>query len=363
MNTTIQTQPYNTPLKFLGCWYTATNTQSIISKIIVQETLGLTNIIQTKQITDKQTSYVINNVIIPIFEYRIHNIVISHNTCNKILSKYLTVAKHKSKLPVSAPNSTMLNHNIYGIKNVWDIQLQHHISNFLLRLNKTDLLGVTTQIRLQQLQNNLWSTTNILQHPNPLIDGANKHTTTFQIIQLLRHMQFTITAYSIQPYTLTYPYTPIETLLHTHPDYNNFKKQLRNKYILYLEQLTSFDNSTLLDWTHISPKLGQIPTGRKPKWFTILENKIITDNHTRQIDSSLNLPSSNSLSFTTGHYNSKSKPWLITFDYNYQEIIIGKACKYNTNDNTISITHWLTKHDPSYTSLYPLPTVNCTRCT
>jgi len=69
------------------------------------------------------------------------------------------------------------------------------------------------------------------------------------------------------------------------------------------------------------------------------------------------------LSFTTGHYSSKSKPWLITFDYNYQEIIIRKAHKYNTNENTVSITHWLTKHDPSYTSLYPLSTINCTRCT
>jgi hypothetical protein len=118
MDTTIQTQTPDTPLKFLGCWYTATNKQSIISKIIIQETTGLTNIIQTKQITDKQTSYVINNVIIPIFEYRIHNIVLSHNTCNKILSRYLTVAKHKSKLPVTTPNSTMLNHNIYRIKNI-----------------------------------------------------------------------------------------------------------------------------------------------------------------------------------------------------------------------------------------------------
>ena len=118
MDTTIKTQSFNTPLKFLGCWYTATNNQSITSKIIIQETFGLTNIIQTKQITDKQTSYVINNIIIPIFKYYIYNIVIPYSTCNRILSKYLTVAKHKFKLPVSTSNSTMLNHNIYGIKNV-----------------------------------------------------------------------------------------------------------------------------------------------------------------------------------------------------------------------------------------------------
>ena len=55
-----------------------------------------------------------------------------------------------------------LNHNIYGIKNTWDTQLQHHISNFINRLNDANLLKTTTHIRLQQLQNNLWSTTNII---------------------------------------------------------------------------------------------------------------------------------------------------------------------------------------------------------
>jgi len=185
LNSTITTQPLNTPLKFLGCWYTATNKQAITIKLILQETFGLTSIVQTKQITDKQVSYIINNVIIPIIEYRIHNIVLPHHICNKILSRYLTIAKCKSKLALTTPTSTMLNHNIYNIKNIWDIQLQHHTTNFLSRLNNTDLLGTSTHIRLQQLQNNLWSTINILQHPHLLIDGSNKNTTTYQIILLL----------------------------------------------------------------------------------------------------------------------------------------------------------------------------------
>ena len=52
----------------------------------------------------------------------------------------------------------------------------------MLRLNDTDLLGTSIQIHLQQLQNNLWSSTNILQHPKPLINRPNKHITTFHII-------------------------------------------------------------------------------------------------------------------------------------------------------------------------------------
>ena len=90
----------------------------------------------------------------------------------------------------------MLNHNIYGIKNICDIQLQHHISKFLLHLNNSTLLGITTKIRIQQLQNNLWSTTNILQHSNLIIDKLNKYSTNFKITQLLQHLNMQIDIYS-----------------------------------------------------------------------------------------------------------------------------------------------------------------------
>ena len=162
INSSIQPQQPNIPFKFLGCWFTLDGKQTQQTKLITNEISHLTNTLKTKHITNKQVSYIINTVIIPILEYHIHNIILSQTTCNKILSSYLSVAKHKSNFATTTPNSTLLNHNIYGIKNIWDIQLQYHISNFLTRLCDTRLLGISTQIRLQQLQNNLWSTTNIL---------------------------------------------------------------------------------------------------------------------------------------------------------------------------------------------------------
>ena len=149
MNQTIQAQSQNTPFKFLGCWFTAALKYTTQTKLIQQEALGLNNILKTKNITNKQVAYIINTVIIPTLEYRIHNIVLPYTTCNYILSQYLTTAKHKAKLPVSIPNSTLLNHNIYGIKNIWEIQVQHHISKFHLRINDPNLMGTSTHIRLQ----------------------------------------------------------------------------------------------------------------------------------------------------------------------------------------------------------------------
>ena len=196
INSTIQPILASQPFKFLGCWFTLNNKQSEQIKLIQDETFQLTSIASTKRITDKQIIYVINTVIIPTLEYRIHNIVLSRTICNNILSKYLTIAKHKSHLAKSIPNSTMLNSYLYNIQNIWDIQLQHHITNFLQRINNPHLLGTTTRIRLQQLQNNLWSTINILQYPQPIINGPNRFTLNFKIIQLLIHLKLSVTANS-----------------------------------------------------------------------------------------------------------------------------------------------------------------------
>jgi len=105
-----------------------------------------------------------------------------------------------------------------------------------------------------------------LQHPNPSIDGPNKRTTIFKIIQLLNYLQLTIQTHFnfLKPYTLHNLYTPIEKLLQIHKLYSQFKKQLHTKQIIYLEQLTSSDNTVLLDWQHISPCLQYISKGRKP---------------------------------------------------------------------------------------------------
>ena len=90
----------------------------------------------------------------------------------------------------------------------------------------------------------------------------------------------------------------------------------------------------LLDWQHISSRIQQIPKGRKPLWFLTLENNLLIFQQTREINSQyLQLSNINTLSFTTGHYKIKPKPWLIT--YNETDIIIGKARRYNQTEDSI----------------------------
>src|SRR5260363_176110 len=268
--------PSSKPFKFLGCWFTLNNKQSKQTCLLITESSQLINIARTKQITDTQARYIINTVIIPTIEYRIQNIVINRSACNKILSHHIGLVKHKAKLSRTIPTSTLLHPQIYNIKNIWDIQLQHHISNFIKRLNNNDLLGTTTHIRIQQIQNNLWSPTSIFSHPNPIIDGPNRHTTNFKIILLFKHLNCIISTninWNI-PFIIKEGSVSLESILSSHPKYSTFKKQIRHHHLLYLDQLTTFDNLHLLNWKHISPRLNKIPKGRIPLWFTLLEDKV-----------------------------------------------------------------------------------------
>lgn len=77
---------------------------------------------------------------------------------------------------------------------------------------------------------------------------------------------------------------------------------------MFLEQLTSYNNTILLAWSHISPRILNLISEKKPTWFCTLENKILFNTSTRQINTSLHLTNTNSHSFQTGHFNPKSKP-------------------------------------------------------
>ena len=87
-------------------------------------------------------------------------------------------------------------------------------------------------------------------------------------------MQITANQEIICPKTISNAHQPTEPILIQYPQYIQFKKQLRHHKILYLEQLCTADNSTLLCWQDLSPRLHQIPKGRQLLWFSYLEDKV-----------------------------------------------------------------------------------------
>src|SRR5690242_10878072 len=163
------------------------------------------------------------------------------------------------------------------------------------------------------------------------------------------------------PYTVNTETITLESILSSHSKYLSFKKQLRQHHILFLDQLTIYDNSCLLDWKHISPRIHKIPKGRKPLWFITLED--ITTNHSyyRTLHNYYQLPKINHFSYTTGYFSKHSKPWLITTLQD--QIIIGKARRQPTPSGQILITHWHCNIELHATQLYPTPSITTKLCT
>src|SRR5260364_345074 len=60
---------FNQPFKFLGYWFTLDNKNTKQIKLIRAEASHLIQTANTKQIIDKQITYIINTVIIPTLEY------------------------------------------------------------------------------------------------------------------------------------------------------------------------------------------------------------------------------------------------------------------------------------------------------
>ena len=70
INFTIIPISTKTLFKFLGCWFTLNNNQKAQINLISKEAFFLTDILYTKNITDKQTSYIINKIFIKIIWFK-----------------------------------------------------------------------------------------------------------------------------------------------------------------------------------------------------------------------------------------------------------------------------------------------------
>ena len=101
-------------------------------------------------------------VIIPKLEYLIQLTYITEKECDMIIASFRKVFKHKLSFPTTAPNSIMDNRNLYNFRNLYDLQLQSKVTNFLIQINADGILGTVTEIRLKQLQSEMITTTNIL---------------------------------------------------------------------------------------------------------------------------------------------------------------------------------------------------------
>ncbi|RHZ60928.1 hypothetical protein Glove_350g64 [Diversispora epigaea] len=89
-----------------------------------------------KPITNKQAIYIFNAVVILMLEYSLNDMTLLEKECLKITTKFISMIKNKTLLPITTPNTLI------------------HAKKIL---NDKSMLGCSTRVCLQHLQNSFWS--------------------------------------------------------------------------------------------------------------------------------------------------------------------------------------------------------------
>src|SRR5277367_2625818 len=184
-NIQILSQNKHESIRILGVWISESGNKKFQKNIITNKINNTINILKWKKITDKQFRYIINQVLFPAIEYLLNNMILSENECDILNSKILQTFKNKNNLPTTTPNCILFSDFGYKLFNIWNRQLLLHGSNLQNRINNHNLCNNTTMIRLQQLQNQYWSHTSILEDKLPFHTKKNSNLTN-DILNILK---------------------------------------------------------------------------------------------------------------------------------------------------------------------------------
>lgn len=110
--------------------------------------------------------YLFNSLIIPIVEYRSQLYVIEEQKLDKFMAPFRSFIKNKLKLAKTAPNAILETNLIYNLNNLVANQQQAKITNFVIQINDTGILGKIMEIRFLNVQRQLL----LENHPMYTID-------------------------------------------------------------------------------------------------------------------------------------------------------------------------------------------------
>jgi len=145
-NITVKFTLYATSIRYLGAWISIKkNDSTIISHARWTINHAVYNM-RNACLTDLQLLYIYNKVLIPQLEYRTQMTILTKDNCDAISSIFIQLFKAKLNLARSTPNAIPLNRWIYNYRDLYGVQLQAKLSNFLIALNHQSLLGKVTNI-------------------------------------------------------------------------------------------------------------------------------------------------------------------------------------------------------------------------
>src|SRR5438874_9896329 len=131
----------------------------------MSETNTIYNAIQRKNLTDKQTKYIIQSVLHPAIEYRTKCAHMPHSAVKRITNRINTMFKHKVNLSRSTGCKTIHHPDFYDILSIEHLLFTARTTKLVYNLKSLYLEGTVIHARLAQFQRDSWIMLTLLARP------------------------------------------------------------------------------------------------------------------------------------------------------------------------------------------------------
>ncbi|RIA79729.1 hypothetical protein C1645_840060 [Glomus cerebriforme] len=196
------------------------------------------------------------------------------------MAPFKKVFKHGMKMSLTIPDS-ILHKNIYNINNIYNNQNEAKISNFIVQLNDSGILGKITRLRLISLQDKLWLEQSPLLEYNENIKLPHilRNNFILKMIVLSKKLEIDFNINNNLKNTIRGGRHLIRENILSTTKFNRNMETLKDFNIMFLDQLTTLSGMHLIPWnsickkqtkTHISLKLKAV----RP-WYNLIKEKVL----------------------------------------------------------------------------------------
>ncbi|KAI1296260.1 hypothetical protein EDD11_007440, partial [Mortierella claussenii] len=262
------------PVRILGVWVTASGTVTTTERIVEREVRTICSILSPKAVTDKQTSYIINNVLIPRILYRISAQILPRSFMRRMTGKYMKLAKSKARMPSTTPNSIMHHQHFFAIKKLEDAQAEEQVSTLAQRLNDRGLLGRICRARIMALQRHCEMDVCPLTKPSRV--KQFKHNFASGVCTVMANRNMSLHIHLARDFGLERGTQSIKEVFGDEID-EETRVGLVKRMIYYAEQLLTRDGS-LKSWKEV--RSGRKDPKHSPAWFNSLQDLMNQTNYT-----------------------------------------------------------------------------------
>src|SRR6266496_619717 len=269
--------------RFLGVWFNLRHNSTFVKTQLNSEYRHFTSLLRFKSLTSKQMAYLHNTVLLPKLTYQSQVTPLSAYSCQKISSPFILMFKQKSKLSSGFPNVGLFSPHLYNLIDLSSFLLRDQISTLYKLLNSRSSIHSLYLARLKSLQSTLW----LPISPLDLLDWSPfiklkcvKNDFLAQTLIAARSLSINFSSsLPSNDSVITGGHLPIIDLIPS--IYTTHISSLKSKFLLFLSQLVSADDTYLLSWSELRHLHIVYNRGGHPRWYRALYNLVCSPNSFR----------------------------------------------------------------------------------